>query len=275
MLLNNKVKLPSSGFDLLDGFLYNNLVMANILGVKISGLDKKGVTEALRSYLESNRQHYVVTPNPEFVVAAQKQEDFLAIINEADLAICDGVGLQYAARFLGQEAPPRITGNDLMQILAGLCAESGQSMFLLGGEDEDSGKKAAAILKDKFPTLKVQANPGGPIFFKDGQWSMNPAVLRDIVNSEPAVLLVALGHGKQERWIISFLQHLPSVRVAAGIGGAFDYLSGSVPRAPRWMRRLGLEWLYRLIKQPTRIKRIWTAVMVFPYLVIKSKIRSI
>jgi len=248
--------------------------MTKILGVKISNIDKKGVIEALRSYLDSDRQHYVVTPNPEFVVAAQKQEDFLAIINEADLAICDGVGLQFAARFQGDEALPRITGNDLMQMLAQICAERSQSMFLLGGSDQ-SAEKAAAILKDKYPTLKIRANAGGPIFFKDGEWSMNPAVPRDIINFQPAVLLVALGHGKQERWIISFLKHLPSVRVAAGIGGAFDYLSGNVPRAPRLMRRLGLEWFYRLIKQPSRIKRIWTAVVVFLYLVIKSKIRPV
>ena len=248
--------------------------MIEILGVKISNIDKKGVTEALRSYLESDRQHYVVTPNPEFVVATQKQEDFLAIINEADLAICDGVGLQFAARFQGDEVPPRITGNDLMQILARICSETEQSMYLLGGSDQ-AAEKAASILEDQYPRLKVRANAGGQIFFKDGEWNMNPAVLRDVINYEPAVLLVALGHGKQERWIISFLKHLPSVRVAAGIGGAFDYLSGSVPRAPRWMRQIGLEWLYRLIKQPSRAKRIWTAVVVFPYLVIKSKIRSL
>lgn len=249
--------------------------MIDILGVNVSNLSKKTVTEALRSYLDSDHQHYVVTPNPEFVVKAQADEEFRKIVNEADLAVADGVGLQFAARFLGQPAPPRITGNDLMQILAGLCAETGQSMYLLGGKDTTSGKKTAAILEDKYPTLKVRANDGGEIFFKDKEWNMNPAVLHDILNFNPAVLLVALGHGKQEHWITSFLKHLPSVRVASGIGGAFDYLSGNVPRAPHWMRRLGLEWLYRLVKEPCRFKRIWIAVIVFPYLVIKSKIRSI
>ena len=246
--------------------------MIDILGVNISNLDKKTVVKVLQSYLGSDKQHFVVTPNPEFIVAAQKDPDFGEIINSADLSIADGIGLRYAACFLAQEPPPRITGNDLMQMLARICSETGQGMYLLGGSDR-AAEKAASILEDQYPTLKIRANEGGKIFYEHDEWHMNPAVLQDIIKFEPAVLLVALGHGKQERWIVSFQKHLPSVKIAAGIGGAFDYLSGNVPRAPRWMQRIGLEWLYRLIKQPRRIKRIWTAVVVFPYLVIKSKIR--
>jgi len=245
--------------------------MVNILGVNISDLDKRAVKEQLRSFLGSDKQHYVVTPNPEFVVAAQEDEDFREIINNADLSIADGVGLQYAARYLGQPAPPRITGNDLMQMLAGICAETGKSMYLLGGSDRVA-EKSASILKGQYPTLKVKASAGGSISIADGEWQMDSQVLREIINYQPAVLFVAFGHGKQEKWIISFLEHLPSVRIAAGIGGAFDYLSGNLPRAPKFVRKLGLEWLYRLIKEPKRIKRIWTAVIIFPYFVVKYSI---
>ena len=243
-----------------------------ILGVKVSVLDKKQTTEQLRAFLDSPNQHYVVTPNPEFIVAAQKDQEFADILNAASLSTCDGVGLQYAAVFDGQSPPPRFTGNDLMQTLAGLCAEKGKSMYLFGGQDRVADK-AASILGDQYPTLKIRSSAGGQIGMKDGQWQMEREVLLDIREFAPDVLFVALGHGKQERWIISFQEFLPSVKIAAGVGGAFDYLSGNVPRAPKWLCRIGLEWLYRLIKEPRRIKRIWTAVVVFPFLVIWSKIR--
>jgi N-acetylglucosaminyldiphosphoundecaprenol N-acetyl-beta-D-mannosaminyltransferase len=243
-----------------------------ILGVKVSSLNKKQVKELLLSFLDSPNQHYVVTPNPEFLVGAQKDQEFFEILNAANLSTCDGVGLQYAAVFLGHAPPPRFTGNDLMQTLAGLCAEKGKSMYLLGGKDRVADK-AADILKGQYPTLKIRSSAGGDIGIKDRQWQMEREVLLDIREFEPDVLFVALGHGKQERWIISFQEFLPSVKIAAGIGGAFDYLSGSVPRAPFVLRKLGLEWLHRLFKEPRRFKRIWTAVMVFPFLVVWSKIR--
>ncbi len=249
--------------------------MIEILGVKISTLDKKGVIEALRSYLESDRHHYVVTPNPEMIVAAQKDEEFREILNKADLAVADGSGLQHAASLFGKVWPPRITGNDLLQILAIISAEQGYRMFLLGGEKPDVAKKSASILKGKYPTLEIDFDPAGPIFqAHGGEWHMNPAVLDHIKQFEPQVLMVALGHGKQEKWIRAFLKYLPSVRLAVGIGGAFDYLSGEVPRAPEWMREIGLEWAYRLYKEPKRMRRIFTAVVIFPFMVIWGKIKT-
>ncbi len=247
--------------------------MIQILGVNITNLDQKTVTEALRSYLESDQQHYVVTPNPEFVVKAQSDEEFCQIVNEADLAVADGVGLQFAAKFLGQPAPPRITGNVLLRVLSELCSQAHRPMFLLGGEDQIS-EIAAGKLQEQYLNLPVASNPGGAIFYKDGEWNMSPAVMQDIQNFEPAVLVVALGHGKQEKWIKSFLPYLPSVKIAIGVGGALDFLAGRQVRAPKSFQRLGLEWLYRLLREPRRWKRIWTAVIVFPYLVIKSRISS-
>jgi len=138
--------------------------MIQILGVNISMLDKKAVREALRSYLESDLQHYVVTPNPEMVVRAQKDDEFRKILNEADLAIADGAGLQHAASLNREKWPPRITGNDVMQMLAGLCAEEGKKIFLLGGEKENVAKKSADLLKEKYPTLKIEHDPAGPVY---------------------------------------------------------------------------------------------------------------
>ncbi len=236
-------------------------------------LDKKAVREALRSYLESDRQYYVVTPNPEMVVRARRDKEFREILNGADLAIADGVGLQHAASLNRDKWPPRITGNDVMQMLAEICAGSGKKIFLLGGEKNDVAKKSADLLKEKYPTLEIGHDPAGPVYFEHGEWHMNPAVIDRLKEFEPDCLLVALGHGKQERWITKFMPHLPSVKVAVGIGGAFDYLAGAVERAPEAMRSVGLEWLFRLYKEPKRFKRIMNAVLVFPILVIWSKIR--
>ncbi|MFH1142244.1 MAG: WecB/TagA/CpsF family glycosyltransferase [Candidatus Uhrbacteria bacterium] len=247
--------------------------MIEILGVKISMLDKPAVRDALRSYLESDHQHYVVTPNPEMVVAANKDEEFREILNGADLAIADGAGLQHAASLNREKWPPRITGNDVMKMLAELCADQNKKIFLLGGEKEDVAKKSSDLLKEEYPTLEIESDPAGPVFIEHGEWHMNPAVLERIKEFEPDCLLVALGHGKQERWIKGFMPYLPSVKVAVGIGGAFDYLAGAVDRAPNWMQEMGLEWTYRMYKEPRRIKRIMNAVIVFPILVIWSKIR--
>ncbi|MBU0531762.1 MAG: WecB/TagA/CpsF family glycosyltransferase [Candidatus Uhrbacteria bacterium] len=247
--------------------------MINILGVNISTLNKSELKDALADLLESDRQHYVVTPNPEMLVAAQKDSEFQDILNGADIAIADGVGLQYAATSSGQNLP-RITGNDLLKMLAALCTDKNKKIMLLGGEKEDVAKKSADLLLEEYPTLQVDHDPAGPVYKLDDEWHMNPAVIQHIKEFEPAVLLVAFGHGKQEKWIRAFLSELPSVKLAAGIGGAFDYLSGSVPRAPRHLQTMGLEWAYRLYKEPKRLGRIWTAVVVFPFCVIYDKIKS-
>lgn len=248
--------------------------MIEVLGVKISMLDKPAVREALDSYLDSPRQHYVVTPNPEMIIKAQKDNEFKQILNEADLAVADGAGLQHAAALNLDEMPPRITGNDLMQMLAALCAEKKKKMFLLGGEALDVAKKSADILRDSYPGLEIDHDPAGPVYRSDNLvWHMNPAVLDHLKEFEPDVLMVALGHGKQEKWIKGFLPHLPSVKVAVGVGGAFDYLSGSVPRAPKFMREAGLEWVYRAYQEPQRLGRIFTAAIRFPLTVFWGKIK--
>jgi len=245
--------------------------MIEILGVNISTLEKTELKESLVKLLDSEGQHYVVTPNPEMLVAAQKDAEFMGALNGADIAIADGVGLQYAATSSGQSLP-RITGNDLLKMLAQMCAGKKKKIMLLGGEKEDVAKKSADLLLEEYPTLQIDHDPAGPVYKTDDEWHMNPAVLRHIKEFAPDVLMVAFGHGKQEKWIKAFLSELPSVKIAAGIGGAFDYLSGSVPRAPRHMQTMGLEWAYRMYKEPKRLGRIWTAVVTFPFMVIWGKL---
>lgn len=180
-------------------------------------------------------KHYIVTPNPEFLVTAQKDPVFKKILNEADLSIPDGAGLKLSGKInpdlIGVKNT--VTGTDLMEKLIELSAEKGFAVGLLGGRN-GVAEQTAERLKKKYSGLKI-----------------------NVVNEKliPVdILFVALGAPKQEKWIALNLSKIP-VKVAMGVGGAFDYLSGRIPRAPRWIRKLGLEWLFRLMIQPWRIKR--------------------
>lgn len=187
------------------------------------------------------KKHYIVTPNPEFIITAQKDLEFKKVLNQADLSIPDGAGLKLA------DIVNTTPGVDLMERLCKASADLGFTIGLLGGRDRVA-EKAAECLKKKYPGLKVVfADNGGDVDNNGNVW-VDPCV------NPCEILFVAFGAVKQEKWISKNLDKLP-VKVAMGVGGAFDYLSGEVKRAPKLMRNLGLEWLFRLILQPWRIKR--------------------
>lgn len=233
----------------------------DVLGVKI---DDVNMTEALsvvekwiwnpgKHYVSpkakgkvlAKRGFYIVTPNPEFVVAAQKDKSFKKILNDADLSIPDGRGLKFSGKVRNI-----FSGTDFMEKLVSLAAEKGFTVGFLGGRDKVA-KKTAECLLNKYPGLEVAfAESGGEVC------STSPIALTTSDFAVPPVdiLFVAFGHIKQEKWIANNLDKIP-VKIAMGVGGAFDYLSGSVPRAPKWIRDLGFEWLFRLIIQPWRVKR--------------------
>ncbi|MFA6321852.1 MAG: WecB/TagA/CpsF family glycosyltransferase [Candidatus Buchananbacteria bacterium] len=239
-----------------------------ILGVKIDNLSLQEVLAKCETFLNSENQHYIVTPNPEFLVMAQKNKRFKEILNFADLAVADGIGLIYAASFLGKKLV-RVTGVDLVWWLSELAEQNNCSVYLLGGE-EIVAAKTAENLKQNFPNLIIAgAESGG--YIADPQVD-DMDLLERINDTQPKILFVAFGQVKQEEWIYSHLDKLPSVKLAIGVGGTFDYLSGSINRAPAIIRQLGLEWLYRLIYEPSRWKRILNAVIIFPLMVAKQKI---
>ena len=228
-------------------------------------MDNLNRVEALRrveQMLQDGRQHIITTPNPEFIVAAQKDAEFLAILNRADLALPDGAGLIWAARVLGTPLRERIAGSDFVWDIAGLAAERGYTIYLLGGRGEVA-KAAAEKLKIKNVKLKIIGDPGPPFCILHSTFC-----IENIRTAAPDILLVALGHPKQEKWIAEHLTELPSVKIAMGVGGALDFIAGRVSRAPGFMRGLGLEWLWRLMLQPWRILRIFRAVIVFPALIV-------
>lgn len=241
-----------------------------VLGIKIDDINLDQAVETVTDWLkkggETQGKHYIVTPNPELVVLAQKDEELKEIINNSSLAIPDGVGLK-----LSGDIVCNTTGVDLMERLIELANDQGFTVGFLGGR-EGVAEKCVERLRSRYPNLKVSFDSDGGNINAKGEFekgsSMQYAVcsiegkkqkktntlhtIYSIPNTD--FLFVAFGQPKQEKWIYQNLSKIP-VKVTMGVGGAFDYLSGIAPRAPKFLRNLGLEWLFRLMIQPWRIKR--------------------
>lgn len=216
-----------------------------LLGVKIDDINMDQAVEIIKKWNRKPGKHYIVTPNPEFLADAQKDLIFKNVLNKADLAIPDGVGLKLSGKIKNT-----VYGTDLMEKLIHIAVEKGFTVAFLGGKQGVAEKLKECLLK-KYPKLKVSFAGSGGQVDNQGKLLKFPKQLRSL-NCD--FLFVAFGHIKQEKWIANNLADL-LVKVVMGVGGAFDYLSGSVPRAPRFVRTLGFEWLFRLIIEPWRIKR--------------------
>jgi N-acetylglucosaminyldiphosphoundecaprenol N-acetyl-beta-D-mannosaminyltransferase len=198
---------------------------------------------------EDGGAHHVNTINPEFMVVAQKDGVFRSLLRRADLNVPDGVGLLWAAKHLGHPMPERITGSDGLPIIAERAAREGWSLFMLGA-GPGVADKAAAALVSRYPGLKIAGT------YEGSPRGEEEAAIVERVNASGAdILFMAYGTPAQEKWIARNLPRL-RVKVAIGVGGAFDFAAGTVPRAPVWMQNAGIEWLYRLYLQPWRIKRM-------------------
>lgn len=242
----------------------------NILGVRIDTLKKAEALLKVAEFLHGFEQKMIFTPNPEMLVDAQKDSYFKEILNAGDLNICDGFGIALFAK----EKVTRISGSDFMLDICALAEKENKSVYLLGSGFDSVVKKCREKLLEKFPDLKIVGVHKGPdIVGQDAKMNQDQIdeIVHDIILSSPDILFVAFGHGKQEKWIYEFLPELPSIKIAMGVGGTFDFISGKIRRAPRILRSLGLEWLYRLVHEPRRIKRIYKAVVVFPFLLLKNK----
>lgn len=229
-----------------------DFVKRNILGIGFSVASKNEVLEYITKNLAF--KYFIVTPNPEILVMANKNSEYQKVLNKAKLALPDGIGVIWASKILGVSLKDKITGIDLVQSLCRVVAKQPITVGFLGGGLKVA-EKTVECLKKSFPSLKVK-------FAGDSVQSFNELRGTDI-------LFVAFGSPKQEFWMEKNLKKLP-IRVAIGVGGAFDMISGRVPRAPFWLQNLGLEWLFRLIVQPWRIKR-QLSLLIFVFLVIKEK----
>lgn len=216
---------------------------AEVLGVRFDGLTMTQAVDRALALMGEKRGAYVCTPNPEIVWQCRKDGALGAALAGADMTLPDGVGIVWAARTLGSPVPERVTGYDF---LLALLARFQGRLYLLGGRP-GVGTDAAAAIEKRFPRVCVCG-------CRDGYFEDNEAVLADIRAASPDFLMVCMGSPKQEIWMAEHAGRLP-VGLMAGLGGCLDVLSGRVKRAPeRWIR-WKLEWLYRLIRQPGRIKR--------------------
>lgn len=232
-----------------------------LLGVPLDALTLEESLLRIRMLLEEPAPHHVTTPNSEMLVEATRNPAFHALLNTTALNLPDSTGLLWMARWTGQKLPERVTGVDtVIALCRGLPTE--HPVFLLGAAP-GVAERAAEKLIEMNPRLTVAGCFAGSPREEDA-----PEIVARINAARPHLLLVAYGAPAQDFWIAQHLKDLPSVRVAMGIGGTFDFLAGTRKRAPLLMQRLGLEWLWRLVQEPRRIKRILNAVFVFPILVL-------
>ncbi len=215
----------------------------NILGVKINDLTLNDAVDFATHLVESTGKHYIVTPNPEFLVTAYHDKEFLEILNKADLAIPDGIGLKVTGKIKN-----RVPGVDFMEKLCEVCSKKAFTIGLLGGSGKIA-EKTSECLKKSYPELVISISSGD---IKVDNLGNTIFGLKKLPQTD--VLFVGLGQPKQEMWISKNLTDSP-IKLMVGVGGAFDYISGEVPRAPKKVRDLGLEWLFRLTTQPWRLKR--------------------
>ena len=234
----------------------NKLIKKKILGIEFTDSDLNSILEYIDEKLQKNeKKFYIVTPNPEILIISRKDPDCKNVLNHAEIALPDGVGVLFAGRILGERLKERITGVDFMEMLSERLSKRPITVGFLGGRDSVADE-TAECLRRKYPGLKVSFVSQDP-----------PESLQSI---KCDMLFVAFGSPKQEKWIAQNLESL-SIKAAMGVGGAFDIISGRIPRAPSFVRKLGLEWLYRLIREPWRIKRQFR-LLEFVFLVFLEKL---
>lgn len=240
-----------------------------ILGTTISALTRDDALAQCANFLLGDGQHIIVTPNPEMLVDAHSDLEFRDILNRADLALPDGIGLVLMARIFGVQIPERIAGSDFLADLCALAERESKSVYLMGAPPGVAAS-AGRVLQKLSPRLRIAGTDSG-FTLPAAEQNIHSAITR-IQNVQPDILFVALGHGKQEKWIAKYLNQMPSVKIAMGVGGAFDFLAGTVRRAPRFLRAIGLEWLWRLLREPWRASRIFKAVIQFPFLATQDRL---
>ncbi|MFO0729937.1 MAG: WecB/TagA/CpsF family glycosyltransferase [Nitrospiraceae bacterium] len=206
----------------------------------------------------------VIAVNPEKVMKAQSDPDLLRLLRSAGLLIPDGIGVVFATRCLRLGYSERVPGAELMPRLCALAAAKGYRVFLFGASP-DVNLEAAARLREEFPGLNIVGTQHG--YVQDAEM---PAVLARINEGKPDFLFIALGSPRQELWMARFLPQL-QVKVCQGVGGTFDVLAGKVKRAPWLFRTIHLEWLYRLLSQPSRLAR-QTALPLFAFQILRKRV---
>ncbi|HPV70578.1 MAG TPA: WecB/TagA/CpsF family glycosyltransferase [Candidatus Magasanikbacteria bacterium] len=260
-----------------------------ILDIPIDNFSHWETLNKIKDFLHNKEQNLITTPNPEMLVDADKDWFFKEIFYRSSLNIADGFGLVLAAKYLYHQKLNRYPGIDLMLDVCRLAEQEKRSIFLLGSKQETLDQLTQNLLK-LYPQIKIAgATAGLKISVQhngadkrvwhnefltglDFDQKENKKIIDQINQVKPDILFAAFGHIKQEKWLISYLNQIPSVKVAMGVGGAFNYLSGCVKRAPKMVRQLGLEWFWRLLSDPKyRTQRVFKATFTFLKLIKEYK----
>lgn len=268
-----------SGIGSVEGVEQDDIDELQLGSVRCDFMSLATFLRVCKAWLDSASFHHVVTLNPEMVLLAERDQQFAEAVGAADLRVPDGAGLIWAQWFIRSEfwslwpslialafrKVERVQGVDVVEHLAEMCADRSKSIYLLGGTASEVDKTAKRLTK-KYPALTLHTS-------RDHALDMNgPSdVISDIQEKKPDVLFVAYGAPAQSVWIDRHQTELPSVKIAIGVGGAFSILSEEKPRAPRWMRTLNIEWLWRLALEPSRLPRIWRATIKFPLYIQRQK----
>ncbi|MBO8176026.1 MAG: WecB/TagA/CpsF family glycosyltransferase [Bacillus sp. (in: Bacteria)] len=227
------------------------------LGVDVSNQTYEQLTEQLFQDIAQKKKSFIVAINPEKIMKAQKDEQLRQLLNRADYQIPDGIGVVIASILKGGRIRQRVTGIDMMLKLCEESANRGKTIFLYGAKP-GVAEEAKKSLEQKFPGIQIVGTMHG--------YEKNEEIIKDAINkANPDILFVALGSPTQEYWIVNHMNELaPSI--FQGVGGSFDVISGRIKRAPILFQKLGLEWFYRLMKEPWR----WRRQLILPKFIIKA-----
>lgn len=243
-------------------------MVAAIFGVRLDDLpSEERVRQVCRTFLESDRTFRIFTPNPEILLRAREDRSYAEVLNSSDLSLPDGTGVAVIESLRARRRVRRWPGVEIGAILLELAAERGVTVAFLGGSGAVADR-AAARWRGRLPGLRVEILGSDLTVADDGRARPAPRdgeLVEEIRRLEPGIVLVGLGAPKQERWIARNAHDLPSVRIMMGVGGAFDMWAGRLRRAPRFLHRIGLEWVWRLALEPARLPRIVRATVVFPF----------
>lgn len=226
-----------------------------IFGVPIDNLSRVAILDRIEYWLLEGGFHRIATVNPEFLLLAHSHPKFRQSLQSADLRIADGVGINFPFWLAGEKLMARFPGADLLQEILKLAEEKQYSVALaLYEQGLSNPEQIKTVLLEYYPKLHIEM-----------------LSLREPETSQAVILFCNYGAPLQELYLETFRARNTNFRLVMGVGGAFDFITGAVPRAPKWLRSLGLEWLWRLFQQPSRFKRIWNAVVVFPVKVLSQK----
>lgn len=220
-----------------------------IVGVKVDNVNYTEAEKRVEEFLEGDKLNMIFTPNGEMLLNAVKNRKLEDILNEAQLVIPDGIGVVIASKFYGTPLQERVTGVDLTYKILAIAAEKGSKVYILGAAKEVVSA-AADKIRERYKGINI-------VGLRDGYFSEDEEgeIIEDINEKEAEILLVALGVPKQEFFIYKYKAEIKA-KLAIGIGGSLDVISGRLKRAPEFYQKAGLEWLYRLIQEPSRFKRI-------------------